>query len=78
MSLRHRAYELRGASEGKVKDDLEELDTSKQDVIHRFFKRQPVARELAEGEVVFALVSSTFRLYTKLRGSIFFVNLTAA
>lgn len=47
---------------------------------HRIFKVAPLAHEISEGEIVFfdteAGGAGSLRLYTKLNGSLRFVNLT--
>lgn len=62
---------------GKSLEDFGQgYEILKQPVSHRLLDRAPIARELAEREVVFAIVGAHYRIYTKIRGELYYANLT--
>lgn len=76
MAKLHGTYGLPGISEALIEQELENLDITKQDIKHKIYTEAPKLRDLAEGQLVLALVSSTLRLYTKRTGKLWYVNFT--
>ena len=77
MPLRETVYGLPDESETRIKQEFENLDGTKQDVQHISFDREPLPKEVGEGQFVLALVSGVNRVYTKIKGKLFRVDLVA-
>ncbi len=76
MARRHRAYGFEGESEARLNDEFEALQDEKEDVAKRVLTRAPVARDIPDRGIIFALVSGTLRLYTKYQNDLYYVDLT--
>ncbi len=78
MPRTQHAYALDGDAETRIIYEFENLYSTKQEVEHRVLTRAPLAKDLAAGELLLALVSGEFRLYTKYQGQLYYLVWTAA
>lgn len=76
MPRKNTTYGLKPDSDSLVSQEFDNLDTTKQDLQHKLFTREPAVREVAEGQFVLALVGSEKRMYTKVEGKLHHVVLT--
>jgi hypothetical protein len=59
-----------------INENFKELYQIKQDKAHRIVNGMPKITEIAEGEIVFAVVNGTVKLFTKIKGKLYNVSLT--
>lgn len=71
MARRYITYGLPGRADSLVSDEFENLETNKQDIKHKIFTRVPLLKEIAEGQLVLALVSGALKTYTRVRGTLY-------
>lgn len=66
-------------SGGKSLEAFEDGNGDKmQPISHRLLTRAPLATEMAEREIVLAIVGSDYRLYVKINGELYYETLTLA